>query len=117
MMQIIKDIAADTIANSKNVQGHTVDSLVRNWELRIEWLGLKVGGRAWRREMLNVARSGWIATTQKTFAFLAPSDETLSWGGFLGGEFVTTPEMTAASETAFYRRWPNSEYQAETEVA
>lgn len=105
-MEIIKQIAADTLANSKrNPHGYTVDTLVANWESRIEWLGLKVGGKAWKRELLSMAKSGWIATTQMTSVFIPPSEETLSWGGFLGGEVITTEEMRTDAEAAFYQRF------------
>lgn len=105
-MELINAIAADTLANCKrNPNGFTVETLVKNWEDRIAWLGLKVGGKAWNRELLKTARNGWIATTQKTSTFIPPSDETLSWGGFLGGEFVTTQEMTVSAETAFHNKF------------
>jgi len=85
--------------------GAPVETLIKNWEARIEWLGLKVGGKAWQRELLSQARSGWIGTTQKTTVFLAPSEETLSWGGFLGGEFVATEELRISAERAFEERF------------
>ena len=101
MLNLINEIAADTIANSKNVHGYTTETLVKNWEDRIAWLGLKVGGEAWKRELFKTARAGWIATTQKTTEFLAPSEETLSWGGFLGGEFVATEALRVDADAAF----------------
>lgn len=104
-MAIIEEIAADLLANSQNRKGLTVDELVAQWKQRIEWLGLKVGGKAWHRELLLTARCGWIASTQKTSTFIPPSEETLSWGGFLGGEFVSTPEMRANAERAFDSRF------------
>ena len=101
MEALINAIAADTIANSSNLRGLTVETLIEEWKQRIEWLGLKVGGKAWWRELLLTARCGWIATTQKTTVFIPPSEETLSWGGFLGGEFVATEALRVSAEQAF----------------
>lgn len=106
MNATVQQIAADTIANLKrNPNGFTVETLIANWESRIEWLGLKVGGKAWQRELLKTARNGWIATTQQTSVFLAPSEETLAWGGFLGGEVIVTEEITNRAEAAFDKRF------------
>lgn len=109
MNELVNAIAADVVnymnARGGNIHGFTSETLVKNWENRIEWLGLKVGGKAWNRELLKVARNGWIATTQKTSTFIPPSEETLVWGGFLGGEFVTTPEIRNNAEAAFDARF------------
>jgi hypothetical protein len=103
---LVNEIAADVIANLKrNPNGFTAETLVKNWEDRIAWLGLKVGGQAWVRELVKVARAGWIATTQKTTVFIPPSEETLSWGGFLGGEYVSTEEMRLTADEAFEKRF------------
>lgn len=105
-MNLIHEIAADVVAKmTRNPHGFTAETLVKNWEDRIAWLGLKVGGKAWQRELFKTARNGWIATTQQTSVFIPPSEETLAWGGFLGGEFVTTPEMSANAEAAFDRQF------------
>ncbi len=103
---IIIEIATDVLANSKgNPNGWTVETLVANWKQRIEWLSLKVGGKAWQRELFSMARSSWIATTQKTTHFIPPSEETLAWGGFLGGEFVATEALRVSAEQAFDARF------------
>lgn len=104
-IQIVKEIAADVLANSQNRKNLTVEDLVARWQQRIEWLGLKVGGKAWQRELLLVARSNWIVTTQKTNVFIPPSEETLAWGGFLGGEFVSPQYMRDEAEQAFEHRF------------
>lgn len=103
-MKLINEIAADTIANSKN-PNREVEALVSHYAQRVEWLGLKVGGKAWMREVFSQARSMWIATTQKTTVFIPPSEETLSWGGFLGGEFVATEALRVTAEEAFETRF------------
>ena len=103
---LVNQIAADVIANLKrNPHNYTVETLVASWEKRIEWLGLKVGGKAWERELLSTARSGWIATTQQTTVFLAPSEETLQWGGFLGGEHVATEALRISADEAFENKF------------
>lgn len=105
-MTKVREIAQDVIANLKtNPNGFTVDTLVANWENRIEWLGLKVGGKAWQRELLKTARNGWIATTQQTSVFIPPSEETLAWGGFLGGEVIPSAELRQNAEAAFEARF------------
>ena len=104
-IELVNKIAADLLANSRNLKGLTVETLVAQWEQRIEWLGYKVGGKAWMRELLLTARCGWIATTQKTSVFIPPSEETLAWGGFLGGEYVSTEAMRNAAEAAFEERF------------
>lgn len=98
---LVNQIAADTLANCENRRNLTVETLVAEWMQRIEWLGLKVGGKAWMRELLMTARCGWIATTQKTTVFIPPSEETLAWGGFLGGEYVATEALRISAEEAF----------------
>lgn len=103
---LVNEIAADVIANLKrNPNGFTAETLVKNWEDRIAWLELKVGSEEWVRELVTVARNGWIATTQKTSTFIPPSEETLSWGGFLGGEYVSTESMRVTAEQAFEKRF------------
>ncbi|QIG73331.1 hypothetical protein EVC03_023 [Rhizobium phage RHph_Y5A] len=103
---LVNEIAADVVANLKrNPNGFTAETLVKNWESRIAWLELKVGGQAWVRELVKVARAGWIATTQKTTVFIPPSEETLNWGGFLGGEYVSTEEMRMTAEEAFVAKF------------
>jgi hypothetical protein len=108
MMNLINEIAADTIANSANKHGYTVETLVANWVSRNEWLGRKVGGKAWFRDLLASAKYGWVATTQKTSVFIPPSEETLAWGGFLGGEWVNPQHMKDDAEAAFYARFPTA---------
>lgn len=106
MTNLVNQIASDIIPNLvRNPHNYTVETLIQNWEQRIEWMGFKVGGKAWEREMIKTARSAWIATTQKTTVFLAPSEETLSWGGFLGGEFVATEELRISADEAFERKF------------
>lgn len=109
MEKLVTEIAADLIAKGYGkTHNYTVETLVANWRQRIEWLGLKVGGKAWRRELLLAAKNGWIATSQETTVFIPPSEETLAWGGFLGGEFVHPKEMQIAAEQAFYQRFPSA---------
>lgn len=101
-MDKVHQIAADIIANlTINPNGFTTDTLVAHWANRIEWLGLKVGGKAWNRELLDVARSGWIASLRKTSIAIPPSEETLNAGGFLGGEIIPSAELRAAAEADF----------------
>lgn len=100
--RIVRQIAEDIIANMHcNPNGFTVDTLIENWERRIDWLGLKVGGKAWQRELLEVARNGWIATLKTTSIVIPPSDETLNAGGFLGGEIIPSPALRSAAEADF----------------
>lgn len=106
MTKLINAIAADILTAIKtNPHGFTVETLVANWESKIEWLSLKRGGKAWQRELLSMARSAWIASTQQTTVAIPPSEETLSWGGFLGGEIIVQPAMVVAAEDAFYAKF------------
>ena len=105
-MTTVREIAQDVIANMKtNPNGFTVDTLIENWENRIAWLGLKVGGKAWNRELMKIARNGWIATLRKTSVSIPPSEETLAWGGFLGGEVIPSAELRNAAEVDFEKRF------------
>ncbi len=98
----LSDIASDILATIRtNPNGFTVESLVDLWKSKISWRGFKVGGKAWQREVLSQARASWIASTQDTVTRIPPSEETLAWGGFLGGEILPNADKRAAAEALF----------------
>lgn len=105
-MTKIQTIAAEIIAQAKvNPNGFTVATLVAQWERNVEWLGLKVGGKAWQREVFSQARSAWIATTQKTTVAIPPSEQTLAEGGFLGGEIIPVAALMVEAEARFAEKY------------
>lgn len=106
MNTLVLEIAKDTLAGAKvNPHNFTPETLYEHWVRRIEWMELKAGGKAWTRELKSLAKSGWIAATQKTTIATPPSEETLKWGGFLGGELYHPKELKDASERAFKDRF------------
>lgn len=105
-MTKIEQIAADILATIRvNTHSHTVATLVAQWESNIAWLGYKVGGKRWQAELMSAAKAGWIASTQITCIAIPPSEETLAWGGFLGGEIIPVPEMYKDAEQRFAEKF------------
>lgn len=102
----LTQIAADILPALKaNPNKFTAEILVANWVGGVEWLGFKVGGKAWRREVVSHARSAWVATFGNTMRSIPASEETLAWGGFLGGEVYHDQDARQAAEITFNNKY------------
>ena len=60
----------------------------------------KAGGLAWWRDRCQSAAQNIINSGSRISRFIPPSEETLQWGGFLGGETVVYTDSRKAAELA-----------------
>lgn len=83
------------------------NSAAPNWAKDRASDNFKEGGVAYWRDVCLSHANGIMEAASREHHFLEPSKETLDWGGFMGGEYVSWTDA---------RRWDDAEQKLVAEI-